>query len=445
MPNQEANTQEMNTGDATEAAPQTQPRTARKFPWLAALLVASLLANVALFAWLKGRTAGTATPTATATQPAAQPATQAAPEAGKAEPPATATDQVELSAEAIRRGQIETGEAALRPLPQTLEAPGRLTVNEDAAARIGSMVEGRVARVLVKVGDAVRAGQPVVYVHSHEVAEARADYAKAQAGVVRGEQAVGTAHNELARADRLLAAKAISERERQQAAFQVSVAQAELDTARAERRRAEEFLRHLGATADGADEAVIRAPASGTVMQRLVSVGTVVSPATDLLTVANLSSLWAIAEVPEKMAAALGTGEAVEISVAALPQSRFVGRVIYINETINPATRTAQVRCALPNPRGLLRPEMTATVRITVGNAAPALAVPREAVQEVNGERVVFVRTSDTTFEKRPVQTGREQGGYVEITGGLKEGERVVTRGGFFIKSALLKGTLEEE
>ncbi len=353
--------------------------------------------------------------------------------------------QVELSAEALSRAGIETQEVGVQSLTQRLSATGRIVINEDTAARVGSPTEGRVRRVLVTVGDRVRAGQPLVYVHSHELLQAQADYAKARTAVTRAEKALAYANVELERANRLLEAKAISLREQMQAAAEVNAATAELEQAKAELRRAEEYLEHLGADPDGADTAVIRAPIAGVVLKRHISIGTVVNPADELMVIADLSTLWVIAEVPEPQAAFVRPGQGVEITVAAFAERRFPGRVVYLGESLSPETRTVQVRCLIQNPRGQLRPEMYATVQINTGQKQPVLAVPRDAVHEMQGERVVFMALGRGKFEKRVVQIGREQDNWIEIINGLEAGQRIVTRGGFLIKSEFLKGMMKEE
>jgi cobalt-zinc-cadmium efflux system membrane fusion protein len=328
---------------------------------------------------------------------------------------------------------------------QTLEVSGRLALNEDASARVGTIVTGRVTRVLATVGDFVKKGQALIYIHSHELLDARADAAKAQAAVIEKEKALIYAKAELERADRLLAAKAISKREQAHATANVTAATAELEQAKAELARAAEWLEHLTVPHDSHDDIVVYAPINGVVLKRNVTLGTVVNEATDLMTVANLDTLWAIAEAPQQQAASVRVGQPVEIKISTFSDQRFVGRVAHIGESLNPETRTAQVRCLINNPRGNLRPEMYATVSIASEKGQEVLAVPGEAVSELQGERVVFAALGDGLFEKRPVQTGREQNGMIEIISGLPAGQRIVTRGAFFIKSEFLKSTLSDE
>ncbi|MCS6817948.1 MAG: efflux RND transporter periplasmic adaptor subunit [Blastocatellia bacterium] len=360
-----------------------------------------------------------------------------------------ALNTVVVSAEALARGEIHIATVARRPLPQELRATGRVQINEDRAVRIGAPVEGRVTRVLATVGDRVKAGQPVLALHSHELAAARSDYEKARAAVARAEKALAYAQAELERANRLLEAKAISRREQLRAAADVVAAEAELEQARAELRRAEEFLHHLGAWPEPSDEVLIRAPIDGVVLERRATVGMVVTPSMDLLTIADLSTLWVIAEVPEPQAARIRLGQPAFISVAAFAEERFPGHVAHIGEVLDPQTRTVRVRCVVQNRQQRLRPEMYATILIALGTTAPQLAIPREAVQEIGGESVVFVEIAPGRFEKRRVQLGLSailpDGEFVEVTGGLREGERIVTRGSFWLKSELLKAVIQEE
>jgi membrane fusion protein, heavy metal efflux system len=356
-----------------------------------------------------------------------------------------AANQVRLSPEAVERGRIEIGAVSTQPFRQTLEATGRLALNEDAAARVGTIVTGRVTRVLATVGDFVKKGQALIYIHSHELLDARANAAKAQAAVTEREKTLAYAKAELDRADRLLAAKAVSKREQAQAAANVTAATAELEQARAELARSSEWLEHLSVPHDSHEDIVIYAPISGVVLKRNVTLGTVVNEASDLMSIANLETLWAIAEAPQQQAASARVGQQVEIKVSTFGDRRFTGRVVYIGETLNPETRTAQVRCLVHNARGDLKPEMYATISIASEKEENVLAAPGEAVIEMQGERVVFVALGEGLFEKRPVQTGRQQNAMIEVTGGLRPGERVATRGGFFVKSEFLKSTLSEE
>ncbi len=370
----------------------------------------------------------------------AQPAAPAA-----AATPKPDDNRVTLSAEAIRRGQIETADVTTQAFTQSIEAPGRLAFNEDAAARVGTIVSGRVTKVFATVGDAVSKGQALVYLHSHELVDARAAAAKAAVIVADKERALTFAKSEAERAERLFAAKAIAQREVAQAQANIKAVEAELAHAKAEKERADEFLEHLSVPHDSHDDVVISSPISGTVIKRDVSVGTVVTEASDLIHIADTSTLWAIAAVPEPLAAQLRAGQSVALKLAAFPNARFSGKVVYLGNELDPATRTVQVRCLIQNPNRRLRPEMTATILLNAGGAQSVVAVPRDALQELDGAQVVFLARGDGAFEKLVVETGREQNGQIEIINGLSSGQRVVTRGAFFIKTEFQKAALADE
>ena len=177
-------------------------------------------------------------------------------------------------------------------------------------------------------------------------------------------------------------------------------------------------------------------------MERSVTIGSVVSPAEDLMTISDLTTLWVVAEVPEQRSSFVKMGQSVQISVPAFPDVGFDGRVVYIGESLDPAYRTVSVRCLVRDVSGRLRPEMYATIDVGLGQTPSLLAVAAGAVQEIEGESVVFIDHNDGRFEKRVVRIGRSQDGMTEITTGLREGERIVTDGAFLIKTEFLKGTI---
>jgi membrane fusion protein, heavy metal efflux system len=357
----------------------------------------------------------------------------------------TPTDRVKLSPEALKRADIETVEVTSQSLGQVLSTTGHLAMNDDAAVRVGTFVDGRVVHIFAKVGDTVRKGQTLVHIHSHELTDARANVAKAKASIVEKEKALAFAQAEADRAARLFEAKAIAKREVEQANAHIVAIKAEIELVKAELERASEFLEHLAVDQDAPDEVAIRSTLSGIVTKRLVTEGSVVSDANDLMEISNASTLWAIAEVPEANAGIVRIGQSVTIKVPSLGDATISGKIIHIGAALNAETRTMQVRCLVNNSRGNLRPEMYATIEIRGGATASTLVIPREAIQDINGEKVAFVPLENNSFEKKVVELGREQGDKIEITSGLQSGQRVVTKGGFFIKTEFLKGTMAEE
>ena len=264
------------------------------------------------------------------------------------------SNSIKFSPEALKRAGIETVEVSSQSLGQILTATGHLAMNEDAAVRVGTFVDGRVVHIFAKVGDTVRKGQTLVHIHSHELTDARANVAKAKASIVEREKALAFAQAEADRAERLFTAKAIAKREVDQANAHVVAIKAETELIKAELERASEFLEHLAVDQDAPDEVAIRSTLSGVVTKRLVTEGSVVSDASDLIEISNASTLWAIAEVPEANAAFVRIGQSVAIKVPSLGDATISGKVIHIGAALNPETRTMQVRCLVNNSRGNL-------------------------------------------------------------------------------------------
>ncbi len=361
--------------------------------------------------------------------------------------PAVELTEIRLSAESLQTGEISSQPIVRRSLVESMTATGRVQINQDTSARVGALAEGRVRRVDVTVGDRVEKGQPLVWIHSHELIDARAAFTRAQTELTLAEQTLRYSQAELERAVRLLDAKAISARQQLRAEADVVTAEAGLRHANAELQRADEFVRHLGSDPEAPSEeedVVIRSPISGIVMKRNVTVGSVVNPTDDLLIVSDLSSLWVVAEVPSRRSSLVRMGQPVRIRVPAFPKADFQAHVVYLAESLDPGTRTVRVRCLIRDRSRRLRPEMYATIHIDIGSTEPLIVVPSAAVQDVEGDSVVFVDHGGGRFEKRIVTTGREQVGLYEITAGLQEGERIVTEGAFLIKTEFLKGTIEE-
>jgi RND family efflux transporter MFP subunit len=152
-----------------------------------------------------------------------------------------------------------------------------------------------------------------------------------------------------------------------------------------------------------------------------------------------------IAAVSEEHLAKLRVGMPVRVYVQAYGERAFPGRIGKLGAELDPTTRTIMVRVDVPNPDGLLKPEMYATAEIELGQSEPSLFVPQVSVQEVHARSVVFVQKAEDRFEVRPVQLGRAVADTVEIAGGIRDGERIVTRGSYVLKSQLLKGSLAEE
>ena len=191
----------------------------------------------------------------------------------------------------------------------------------------------------------------------------------------------------------------------------------------------------------------IRAPFAGRVLERSVNLGASVEPGQDLLLIGDTSRMWILAQAYEReLAAILGAqarGEVrAEVTVPAYPGRTFPGRVDRMSGVLDEATRTSRIRILADNPDGLLRAGMFARVNLLVGGGAMVLAVPADAVLEDAGRSFVFVPTTPPYFVRRPVRTGRTADGWMEILDGLRQGDTVVSRGAFQLKSDVLRSKM---
>ena len=207
-------------------------------------------------------------------------------------------------------------------------------------------------------------------------------------------------------------------------------------------------LRRFGVTDDRTRTTFLtplKAPFSGVVTKASVSPGDVVDEGREVFTIADLSRVWVQAEVYEKDLGRIRVGQSAFVKVDTYPDRTFEGKVSYISDVLDPQTRTAHVRCEIDNRDMRLKTDMYANVQLPTKFSKQAIAVPSGALQQVDGKDVVFIRKSDTQFEKREVEKGVSINDRVEIVSGLKPGEQVVTQGAFHLKSILAGGELGED
>jgi membrane fusion protein, heavy metal efflux system len=186
----------------------------------------------------------------------------------------------------------------------------------------------------------------------------------------------------------------------------------------------------------------ITASLSGVVIERKVTIGQVVQPSDALFTVADLSHVWLVAEVPEQQASLAREGDEVLAEVAALPDRHFVGRLFYVADVVNPETRTVVVRMDVADPEHMLKPQMLATLSIRK-KSEQMLVVPDNAVVREDNRENLFVETAPGEFELRPVRLGARDGKLRRIVSGVVSGERVVVDGVYHLNNERLRKELE--
>jgi cobalt-zinc-cadmium efflux system membrane fusion protein len=239
------------------------------------------------------------------------------------------------------------------------------------------------------------------------------------------------------RAKQLVEADVIGQAELLRRENELAQAQADLSASRnqlAVLGMSNRSMAHLAATRAVSSESTVVASIDGTVIERRATLGQVVQPADTLFIVADLSSLWLVADVPEQDAGLLREGETVEAEVAALPGRVLRGTVTFVAATVNPDTRTVRVRMDLPNPDRDYKPAMLATVSIR-GKPVRKRTVPASAVVREENQDYVFVATAADRFQLRRVALGAEHSGARVLLGGLGEDDRIVVDGAFHLNN----------
>ncbi len=381
-------------------------------------------------------------------------------EDARAQPEPAAPRHVELDAASLAQAGLRIETAGLRTAPVTVRANGRLSADEEHTWRVGAITDGRIMQVLVRVGDTVAQGQVLARMFSHDVHESRALYRRALAEYNRLQSNLEYARRQRDRMRRLFEMKAASQEQLDTAENELRNAETALRAAEIEVSRTRQHLVEFleipvegpehrdapGAAALSDDDLIpIRAPAAGIVLSRLVTPGSVVQPSGELFVISDLSRIWVIANVQEEFLPRVRTRMPARVSVQAYPGRRFAGRVLRVDEKLDPETRTVQAIVELDNRHGLLKPEMYAVVELEAGASEQGLFIAQTALQDLNGQLSVFVETAPGRFEPRAVETGRTLDRLVEIRRGLRPGERVVAEGSFVLKSHLLKSTLSED
>lgn len=351
-------------------------------------------------------------------------------------------DSVALTPQAIQEAGIKTWTAAPVALGNTLTLNGTVAYDENHLLVIAPPVSGRVVQIPVDLGQRVSKGQPVAWIESVELSRARQEY-------VRALTEFEIAQKSYERAKLLVAEKAISAGEFQQREGDYLGKRAAVTTA-------EGALRQVGddpaAARQQSSAAVprvaLRAPFAGHVVDRKVTPGALVEALHPILTVADLSTVWCFFNVYDKDLAAIRTGLPISVTADAFPGEVLKGSVNFVGSEVDPATRTVRIRATVRNPGLRLGPGLFVKGRIEVPRTAAnsqVMAVPKGALQTLEGRTTIFVRLDATKFARRFVETGPTFDEYVQILSGLRSGEQVVVNGSFVMKSEFSKASLKEE
>jgi len=363
-------------------------------------------------------------------------------------------DEVVLSPERQAAAMIQIQPIALSQEPAMLRVKGRIALADDRIWRVGVRTVGSVVAVYAGLGDYVHKGQILARYHADEVRDSRAQYRAAVSELNRAKAAALQAQRNRDRAQRLLDLKAGSQQQVELAQQDLMTAQAAIKKAEIEVDRGRDLLEDdlrvpADPSADRKDETEdnvpILAPADGYIIEKNVTPGKTVELSSVTFVIGDLSRVWMFAAVRQEDLDKLRVGQGAFVTLPGSEGSRFPGKITNLGQQFDPETRVMQVRIELGNTANRLRPEMLANAEIPVGGGKPALLVPSDAVQQVNGQDVIFVRSAADRFSARPVSTGETSGGRTPILEGIKAGDQIVVRGSFIFKSLLLKSTLESE
>lgn len=372
----------------------------------------------------------------------------------------TVGDFVEIGDEAQKTAGILVGEATLRPIVTDLSVTGVVAPDLNRVAHMRPLARGLVEQVHVRLGDRVVANDPLVEYDNVELGLAIGEFLSAKAELERSQTDLEVKRQILARSEEMLKVGALAGTTYDIREAEYKDAQARVKSSRASVAKVEEQLHRFGLDDDEienlsdsasseyhrtASHSILRASFPGIVTSYNVAVGELVDPSDELMTITGISTVWVLADVYEKDLASVRVGQSVRIRVASYPGEEFKGEITYISDVIDPVTRTAKVRCVVANPAHRLKLEMFATIEIPTDRRSEALVIPAKAVQTLDGRKTVFVQQSETEFRKQVIQLGAESGEWVEVTAGVSAGDRIVSDGSFYLKSAFLRELIGED
>jgi cobalt-zinc-cadmium efflux system membrane fusion protein len=353
-------------------------------------------------------------------------------------------DVVTLSPEQLKISGIEVQKVALGAATTLLTATAVIELNADKTSKVSSRVTGRISRLMVSQGDKVKTGQALAFMDTAELGQIWSEYQKTKS---RRE----LASRNLQREETLFEKKVAPEKDVHKARQELSEAEADLTFLK-------ERLRLLGTDVSAVESQKgnggnghplipVASLVGGVVIEKSVTQGEFVSPEKALFTVADLSALWVLIDIYEKDLPRVTKDTPVKLSVAAFPDRQFHGKVAYLADLVDEKTRTVRARVVVDNKTGALKPGMFAAVQLELknGTTGKTMSIPEEAVFLDGSERYVFLQEEDGKFTKRRVSVGPASGEKIEVKAGLKEGDVVVTKGVFTLKSELKKEALQPE
>ncbi len=340
------------------------------------------------------------------------------------------SDALRVMATDSLQAQLQITEVVSQDVSDTIRVAGQIDFDEQALTRIGSSVTGRVTQIQATLGQVVDKGDTLALINSSELSGAQLSYLKA-----RSEKELHRRNME--RAKTLFQSDVISaaEFQRRESEYEIAVA---------ETRAAQDQLRVLGVSPSSIERlantgtidsvASVMATIKGVVVERKIAAGQVVQASDVMFAVADLSRVWAVAQVPEQQVGQVKVGQSVSIEVPALGHEKLEGKLIYVGQTVNPESRTVLVRTALDNKSGRLKPSMLASMLIE-STPVKRLVIPISAVVRQDDADHVFVQEADKRYRLTPVTLAAEHSGLRVVLDGLTPGMRIVSEGAFHLNN----------
>ncbi len=349
--------------------------------------------------------------------------------------PQAPTGQVWLTPAQVKDAKIEVQPVAEHDVDDTILTSGRVTLDDLRSAHVFSPVTGRVVKITAQLGEHVKKGDPLALIESPDIGNAVSDVHKAEADLIAAE-------HDYKRKKGLFEQKAGSAADLETAEDSWRRAKAEL-----ERARQKAFLLRTGSVDSVTQTYTLASPIDGEILLRNINPGAEVQgqytggATQELFTIGELDKVWVLGDLYEMDLARVHVGSPAEVMVVAYKDKVFRGRVDWVSGMLDPNTRTAKVRCTFDNPDRLLRPEMYATVRVSVDQKR-ALAIPRGALLRLGEYKVVFIEVgenqAEARFERVPVEVDEgESSAWLEVTHGLEVGQKIVVSGAILLSQKL--------
>jgi cobalt-zinc-cadmium efflux system membrane fusion protein len=344
---------------------------------------------------------------------------------------------VTLPADSAKLKEIHTAEVRTASMPfDEVVSPGKIETNPNLVSRVALPLAGRVSAVLVKLGDSVKRGDPVLTLESSDADAAASASLQAQAAVTQARANVNKAQSDYDRAKDLFEHNAVAQKDVLTAENALAQSKAALDQAETGIQQADRKAQLLGLKPGVFGQKVaVNAPISGKVLDMSVAAGEYRNDTNaPVMTIADLSTVWVASDVPESAIRFIQPGERIDVELTAYPGETFHGRVTRIADTVDPQTRTIKVRAEMDNSHGKLRPEMYGTIRHT-DSMRTVPVVPVGAVVQGDGKSSVWVEQRPGKFVPVEVKTGERNGDVLPVLSGLKTGARVVVDGAMLLRA----------